>query len=156
MATAFEQGRASMAKALPRRNTEQLCFIFSPITLVFSLLFLSVGYGKPSLSCKLINYLFTLKAFFFSLGTVIYLFIFLLFFFTAAVDCLICRLTCKITPNYKSDSCHRNRIIETVTYMTPCVGRGADQLLSPYVTAVPISFVYPLEAVNCYMYVFIT
>lgn len=30
------------------------------------------------------------------------------FFFTAAVDCLICRLTCKITPKYKSDSCHRN------------------------------------------------
>jgi len=28
MATAFEQGRASMAIALPRRNTEQLCFIF--------------------------------------------------------------------------------------------------------------------------------
>ena len=70
-----------MAIALPRRNTEQLCFIFSPITLVFSLLFRSVGYGKPSLSCKLINYLFTLhyitlhyitfKVFFFSLGTVI-------------------------------------------------------------------------------------
>jgi len=69
--SAFEQGRASMAIALPRRNTEQLCFIFSPITLVFSLLFWSVGYGKPSLSCKLINYLFTLKVFFFSLGTVI-------------------------------------------------------------------------------------
>ena len=57
MATAFEQGRALMAIALPRRNTEQLCFIFLPITLVFSLLFRSVGYGKPSLSCKLINYL---------------------------------------------------------------------------------------------------
>ena len=73
MATAFEQGRASMAKALPRRNTEKLCFIFSPITLVFSLLFRSVGYGKPSLSCTLIIYLhyITLKVFFFSLGTVI-------------------------------------------------------------------------------------
>ena len=57
MATAFEQGRASMAIALPRRNTEQLCFIFSPITSVFSLRFRSVGYGKPSLSCKLIIYL---------------------------------------------------------------------------------------------------
>jgi len=57
MATAFDQGRASMAITLPRRNTEQLCFIFSPITLVFSLPFRSVGYGKPSLSCKLINYI---------------------------------------------------------------------------------------------------
>ena len=57
MATGFEQGRASMAIALPRRNTEQLCFIFSPITLVFSLQFRSVGYGKPSLSCKLFIYI---------------------------------------------------------------------------------------------------
>jgi len=79
MATAFKQGRVSMAIALPRRNTEQLCLIFSPITLVFSLLFRSVGYGKPSLSRKLFIYItlhyitlhyITLKAFFFSLGTV--------------------------------------------------------------------------------------
>jgi len=55
MATAFKQSRASMAIALPRHNTEQLCFIFSPITSVFSLLFRSVGYGKPSLSRKLLN-----------------------------------------------------------------------------------------------------
>jgi len=57
MATAFKQGRVSMAIALPRRNTEQLCLIFSPITLVFSLLFRSVGYGKPSLSRKLFIYI---------------------------------------------------------------------------------------------------
>jgi len=57
MATAFKQGRASMAIALPRRNTEQLWDIFSPISSVFSLLFCSVDYGKPSLSCKLILYL---------------------------------------------------------------------------------------------------
>ena len=75
-----------MAIALPRRNTEQLCFIFSPITLVFSLLFRSVGYGKPSLSCKLIIYI-TLKVFFFSLGTVIFFnFFFFCNNFIAALD----------------------------------------------------------------------
>ena len=59
-----------------RQSSNRKCFIFSPITLVFSLLFRSVGYGKPSLSCKLINYLhyITLKFFFFSLGTVIFYF----------------------------------------------------------------------------------
>jgi len=55
MATGFKQGRASIAIALPRRSTEQLWDIFSPITLVFSLLFQSVGYSKPSLSRKLIT-----------------------------------------------------------------------------------------------------
>ena len=57
MVTAFKQGRALMAIALPKRNSEQLCFIFLPITLVFSLLFRSVGYGKLSLSRKLFIYI---------------------------------------------------------------------------------------------------
>ena len=74
MATAFEQGRASMAIALPRRNTEQLCFIFSPITLIFSPLFRCNGFVKSLLSRILIIYIIyiTLKVFFFSHGTVIY------------------------------------------------------------------------------------
>jgi len=83
-----------MAIALPRRNTEQLCFIFSPITLVFSLLFRSVGYGKPPLSRKLFIYLhyITLKVFFFSLGTVIFFLFFLqVFFFFFAMGQTCCQ-----------------------------------------------------------------
>jgi len=48
---------------------EQLLDIFSPITLIFSVLSWSVGFGKPLLNRILYKYI---TSFFFSLGTVIF------------------------------------------------------------------------------------